>query len=120
MEAIILGAIRFTAVSDSVPKIANVNQPLYLTASLAIRHNVFICTSWGNFTGNRTGCTDSAPKTGKFQKFFAETKAFRDFAPYIRVHGRVKQAEFVVSRLRFAMGGGCMPPENNMPYGGKS
>jgi hypothetical protein len=42
MEAIILGAIKFTPVSDSVPKIDSKSQNLYLTASFAIRHNVFI------------------------------------------------------------------------------
>jgi len=44
MEAIILGAIKFTAVNDNVPKIDNSSHHLYLTASFAIRHKVFINT----------------------------------------------------------------------------
>jgi len=42
MEAIILGVIKFTPVNDNVPKIDSKSQLLYLTASFAIRHSVFI------------------------------------------------------------------------------
>jgi len=42
MEAMILGAIRFTAVNDNVPKIDNKSHERYRTASFAIRHSVFI------------------------------------------------------------------------------
>jgi hypothetical protein len=68
MEAIILGAIRLTAVTDSVPKIDNKSHTLYLAASFAIRHNVFIipnklchiCTVSERSHGMPAGCLRDA------------------------------------------------------------
>jgi len=45
MEAIILGAIKLTAVNASVPKIDNNSHHRYRTASFARRHNVFMMLS---------------------------------------------------------------------------